>query len=47
LAQMQFENTKTRARLLIDQPFLLRMETQVEQLRFVLVACRRCWTNTP
>jgi hypothetical protein len=44
---MKCENTKTRAKRLIDQPFLLRMENQVEQLRFVLVACRRCWTDTP
>jgi hypothetical protein len=28
LAQMQCENTKTRAKRLIDQPFLLRMENQ-------------------
>ena len=36
LAQMQFENMKSRVKLLIDQTFLLRIETQVEQLRFVL-----------
>lgn len=36
LTQVQFENTMTRARPLIDQLFLLRMEIQVEQLRFAL-----------
>ncbi len=36
LAQMQFENMNSRGKLLINQNFLLRIETQVEQLRFVL-----------
>ena len=36
LAQMQFENFKCRPKLLIHQNFSLRIETQVEQLRFVL-----------
>jgi MscS family membrane protein len=36
LAQMQFENMKARSKLLIDQNFSLRIETTVEQLRFVL-----------
>jgi MscS family membrane protein len=36
LAQMQFENMKTRTKFLIRQTFSLRIETQVEQLRFVL-----------
>jgi len=36
LAQMQFENMKARPKLLINQTFSLRIETQVEQLRFVL-----------
>jgi MscS family membrane protein len=36
LAQMQFENMKARPKLLIDQNFSLRIETTVEQLRFVL-----------
>jgi MscS family membrane protein len=36
LAQMQFENLKARPKLLINQTFLLRIETQVEQLRYVL-----------
>ncbi len=36
LAQMQFENLKARPKLLIHQTFSLRIETQAEQLRFVL-----------
>jgi MscS family membrane protein len=36
LAQMQFQNMKARPKLLIDQTFSLRIETRVEQLRFVL-----------
>jgi len=36
LAQMQFENMKNRPKLLIQQSFSLRIETEVEQLRFVL-----------
>ena len=36
LAQMQFENMKARPKLLIDTTFSLRIETRVEQLRFVL-----------
>ena len=36
LAQMQFENMKERPKLLLQQTFSLRIETQVEQLRFVL-----------
>src|SRR5271157_1089096 len=36
LAQMQFENMKARPKLLINQTFSLRIETQLEQLRFVL-----------
>src|SRR5208337_3616012 len=36
LAQMQFENMKARSKLLIDTTFSLRIETQLEQLRFVL-----------
>jgi MscS family membrane protein len=36
LAQMQFENMRARRKLLINQNFSLRIETQVEQLRFVL-----------
>ena len=36
LAQMQFENFGPRRKCLINQHFSLRIETQVEQLRFVL-----------
>jgi MscS family membrane protein len=36
LAQMQFENLTARRKLLINQKFSLRIETQVEQLRFIL-----------
>src|SRR5271166_10505 len=36
LAQMQFENMKARLKLLINHTFSLRIETRVEQLRFVL-----------
>ena len=36
LAQMQFQNMARRSKLLINQTFTLRIETQAEQLRFVL-----------
>ncbi len=36
LVTMQFENMKSRPKLLISQNFSLRIETQVEQLRFIL-----------
>jgi MscS family membrane protein len=36
LAQMQFENMARRSKLLLNQTFSLRIETQTEQLRFVL-----------
>ena len=36
LAQMQFENFGPRRKCLLNQLFSLRIETQVEQLRFVL-----------
>ena len=36
LAQMQFENMKSRRKFLINQQFLLRIETKIEQLRYVL-----------
>jgi MscS family membrane protein len=36
LAQMQFQNMKARPKLLLNQSFSLRIETTVEQLRFVL-----------
>jgi MscS family membrane protein len=41
LAQMQFENMKERPKLLLQQTFSLRIETQVEQLRFVLNGVQR------
>jgi MscS family membrane protein len=36
LAQMQFQNMSRRSKLLINQTFLLRIETRAEQLLFVL-----------
>jgi MscS family membrane protein len=36
LAQMQFQNMARRGKLLIHQTFALRIETEVDQLRFVL-----------
>jgi MscS family membrane protein len=36
LATMQFENMKARPKLLINQTFSLRIETQADQLRFIL-----------
>ncbi len=36
LAQMQFGNLTGRSKLLIHQTFALRIETEVEQLRFIL-----------
>jgi MscS family membrane protein len=36
LAQMQFENMKSRRKLLMNQTFSLRIETRAEQLRLVL-----------
>jgi len=36
LAQMEFQNLRARRKLLINQTFALRIETEVEQLRFVL-----------
>ena len=36
LAQMQFQNMARRSKLLINQSFTLRIETQAQQLRFVL-----------
>ncbi len=41
LAQMQFENMKNRPKLLLQQTFSLRIETQVEQLRFVLAGVQK------
>lgn len=36
LSQMQFQNMARRSKLLLNQTFSLRIETQAEQLRFVL-----------
>ena len=36
LAQMQFQNMARRSKFFINQTFSLRIETQAEQLRFVL-----------
>jgi len=36
LAQMQFQNLRCRSKLLINQTFALRIETEVQQLRLVL-----------
>jgi MscS family membrane protein len=47
LAQMQFENMKERPKLLLQQNFSLRIETQVEQLRFVLDSVQRMLDEDP
>jgi MscS family membrane protein len=47
LAQMQFENLKARPKLLINQNFSLRIETQLEQLRFVLDGVQTMLNNEP
>jgi MscS family membrane protein len=47
LAQMQFENMKARPKLLIKQNFSLRIETRVEQLRFVLDSVQRMLDEDP
>jgi len=47
LATMQFENMKSRPKLLISQNFSLRIETQVEQLRFVLDGVQRMLDEDP
>ncbi len=47
LAQMQFENMKARPKLLISQNFSLRIETRVEQLRFVLDSVQRVFDEDP
>ncbi len=47
LAQMQFENMKERPKLLLQQNFSLRIETQVEQLRFVLDGVQRMLDEDP
>jgi MscS family membrane protein len=47
LAQMQFENMKERPKLLINQTFSLRIETEVEQLRFVLDRVQKMLDEEP
>ena len=47
LAQMQFENMKERPKLLLQQTFSLRIETQVEQLRFVLDGVEKMLDEDP
>jgi MscS family membrane protein len=47
LAQMQFENMKNRPKLLLQQTFSLRIETQVEQLRLVLDGVERMLNEDP
>jgi len=47
LAQMQFENMRARPKLLINQNFSLRIETRVEQLRFVLDRVKRMLDENP
>ncbi len=41
LAQMQFQNMKSRTKLLISQEFSLRIETSAKQLRAVLSEVQR------
>jgi MscS family membrane protein len=47
LAQMQFENMKDRPKLLLQQTFSLRIETRVEQLRFVLDGVEKMLNEDP
>jgi MscS family membrane protein len=47
LAQMQFQNMTRRRKLLINQTFSLRIETQAEQLRFVLDRVQRMLDQHP
>ena len=47
LAQMQFENMKARPKLLLQQTFSLRIETRVEQLRFVLDGVEKMLDEDP
>jgi MscS family membrane protein len=47
LAQMQFENMKERPKLLISQSFSLRIETRLEQLRFVLDSVQTMLNEEP
>ena len=47
LAQIQFENLKSRPKLLIHQNFMLRIETQVDQLRLVVDTVERMLREHP
>lgn len=47
LAQMQFENMKARPKLLINQNFSLRIETQLAELRSVLDGVQKMLDNHP
>jgi MscS family membrane protein len=47
LAQMQFENMKARPKLLISQNFSLRIETKIDQLRFVLDSVQTMLNEAP
>jgi MscS family membrane protein len=47
LAQMQFENMKARPKLLINQNFSLRIETKIDQLRFVLDGVQTMLNEAP
>ncbi len=47
LAQMQFENMRSRRKLLINQIFLLRIETRAEQLRLVLASVQSLLDELP
>ena len=47
LAQMQFQNMARRGKLLINQTFALRIETEVDQLRFVLDRVQRMLDQHP
>jgi len=47
LAQMQFQNMARRSKLLINQTFLLRIETRAEQLRLVLDRVRSMLEQHP
>ena len=47
LAQMQFENMRSRPKLLISQNFSLRIETKIDQLRFVLDSVQMMLNDEP
>jgi MscS family membrane protein len=47
LAQMQFENMMSRPKLLISQNFSLRIETKIDQLRFVLDSVQTLLNEEP